>query len=135
TAFHASTEDGGPFAQLMRQAKGREAEHSILSTSLFLVGSYLDMPEIGCSAVVVTDGDPARAAAEAAALADAFWARRSEFDVQTWSVAQAVAQGRRISGGPVLLLDTADTTGGGAAGDSSDLVRDLLEARVTEPCL
>ncbi|HWE60355.1 MAG TPA: M81 family metallopeptidase [Chloroflexota bacterium] len=135
TAFHASTEDGGPFAQLMEQAKALERQSAILSTSLFLVGSYLDVPEIGCSVVVIADGDASRAIGEATTLASAFWARRLEFSVRTWSVAQAVAQGRQLSGGPVLLLDTADTTGGGAAGDSSDLVRGLLEARVTEPCL
>jgi len=68
-------------------------------------------------------------------LARDFWARRREFDVKTFTVAQPLRQGRRNPGGPVLLLDTADTTGGGAAGDSIALVRGLLEAKVTEPAL
>jgi microcystin degradation protein MlrC len=55
--------------------------------------------------------------------------------VPTMSVAEAAAAGQRIDGGPVLLLDTADTTGGGAAGDSIALVRGLLDAGVTESCL
>jgi len=84
---------------------------------------------------VITDDDPGRAAAEARALETALWAARREFDVETLPVAAAVARGRAVAGGPILLLDTADTTGGGAEGDSSDLVRDLLAAGVTEPCL
>jgi microcystin degradation protein MlrC len=135
TAFHASTQGGGPFAALMRQAKELERDPAILSTSLFFVGSYIDVPEMRCSAVVIANGDPDRARREALTLAQAFWERRRDFDVDTLSVADAVARGRAIAGGPVLLLDTADTTGGGAAGDGIDLVRRLLEAGVTEKCL
>jgi microcystin degradation protein MlrC len=135
TAFHASTEGDGPFAQLMRLAKAREQEPDILSTSLFFVGSYLDMPDMGCSALAVTDGNANRARRLSCDLARELWERRHDFDVESVSVAEAVARGRKIEGGPVLLLDTADTTGGGAAGDSSDLVRDLLAAQVTEPGL
>lgn len=135
TAFHASTLDDGPFARLMRQAKALEQTPGILSTSLFLVGSYLDMPQLGCSSAVVADGDAERAARQALNLARQFWEQRRAFVVETLSVARAVERGRQIAGGPVLLLDTADTTGGGASGDGIGLVRGLLEAGVEEPCL
>ena len=134
TAFNASTKGTGPFAQLMNEAKALEREPGILSTSMQFVGSYIDIPEMGCSTVVVTDGDRERSMREARKLADAFWSRRREFLVETVSVAEAVRRGRAI-GGPIILLDTADTTGGGAAGDSIDLVTGLLEAGVTEPSL
>jgi microcystin degradation protein MlrC len=119
----------------MRQAKEREHDPAILSTSMFFVGSYIDVPDMGCSSVVVSDGNAERAIGEARALAELFWSRRYDFDVETVSVAEAVRRGRLIEGGPVLLLDTADTTGGGAAGDSIHLVRRLLDAGVTETCL
>jgi microcystin degradation protein MlrC len=135
TAFNSTTLADSPFAQLMQTAKALEHEPEILSASLFLVGSYIDAPDVGCSALVVTDGDESRAVEEARQLAGDFWRRRFEFDVETLSVAEAVSRGRAIDGGPVLLLDTADTTGGGAAGDAIGLVRGLLEAAVTEPAL
>jgi microcystin degradation protein MlrC len=158
TGFHGSTLGKGPFARLMRAAKNLEVapdvrrgtsfdasppapssrrvlRGSILSTSLFFVGSYLDMPDMGCSTLVIADGDADLARRYALALAKAFWASRNEFVVESLSVAEAVKRGRRIEGGPVLLLDTADTTGGGAAGDSIALVRGLLDAGVTESCL
>jgi microcystin degradation protein MlrC len=135
TAFNSTTLTETPFAQLMREAKELEAQDGILSASVFLVGSYIDAAEMGCSAVVVADGDRQRAVAEARALAERFWERRREFEVETVSVAEAVRRGREIPGGPVLLLDTADTTGGGAAGDGIGLVRGLIEAGVTEPSL
>ncbi len=135
TGFNGSTLGSAPFAQLMRAAKKLENVRGVLSTSLFFVGSYIDMPDMGSSTLVVADAEAQLAARHASALAKAFWAKRHEFMVETVSVAEAVKRGRRIKGGPVLLLDTADTTGGGAAGDSIALVKRLLDAGVTEPCL
>lgn len=135
TAFNASTKGEGPFAHLMNQAKALERKAGILSTSLQFVGSYIDIPNMGCSTIVISNGDREQALREAGKLAASFWARRREFLVETVTVAEAVRRGRAIDGKPIILLDTADTTGGGAAGDSIDLVTGLLEARVTEPSL
>lgn len=135
TAFHGSTRGNGPFAESMREAKALERTPGVLSTSLSFVGSYIDVPEMSSGALVMADGDRALARRHALTLARSYWKRRREFVVETVSVAGAVKRGRRIKGGPVLLLDTADTTGGGAAGDSIALVRGLLDAGVTEPCL
>ena len=99
------------------------------------VGSYIDIPDMGCSTIVISDDNPDRALREARKLAAGFWARRREFLVETVSVAEAVRRGRAIDGKPIILLDTADTTGGGAAGDSIDLVTGLLAGGVTESSL
>jgi len=135
TAFNASTSGDGPFAHLMQQAKAMERAPGVLSTSLFFVGSYLDMPDMGCSSLVVADADPEQAVQGAEALARDFWGQRRAFAVRSLSVAEAVARGRAIEGGPVLLLDTADTTGGGASGDGIGVVKGLLAAGVAQPCL
>lgn len=135
TAFHATTTGEGPFARLMNTAKELEMRGGILSASLFFVGSYIDTPEIGCGALVVADGNAGTAVAAAERLGEQFWARRADFTVATVSTAEAVRLGREIEGGPVLLLDSADTTGGGAAGDGIGLVRELLACGVTEPCM
>jgi len=135
TAFNSTTLTDTPYAQLMRAAKQLETDPAILSASVFLVGSYIDAPDMGCSALVVADGDGERAAVEAGRLARDFWDRRFSFEVETVSVAEALERGRAIDGGPVLLLDTSDTTGGGAAGDGIGLVRGLVDAAVEEPSL
>jgi len=135
TAFNSTTLTDTPYAQLMRAAKQLESDPPILSASIFLVGSYIDASDMGCSALVVADGDGERAAAEAERLARDFWDRRFDFEVETVSVAEALERGRAIDGGPVLLLDTSDTTGGGAAGDGIGLVRGLVDAAVEERSL
>ena len=135
TAFNSTTLTDTPYARLLTEAASLEQRNGILSASAFLVGSYIDAPDLGCSCVVVTDGDAGLARDEACRLARRFWNDRHLYEVETVSVAEAVRRGRAIEGGPVLLLDTADTTGGGAAGDGIGLVRGLLEAEVEEPCL
>lgn len=134
TGFNASTEGSGPFARLMRHAIALERP-PLLAVSPFLVGSYIDVDEIGCSTVVVAADDPDRARESAESLASAFWADRGEYLVDTVSVREAIRRGKEIAGGPILLLDTADTTGGGAAGDSIHVVRELIHADVEEPSL
>ena len=135
TAFNSTTLVDTPYARLLREAERLEARDGILSASAFLVGSYIDAPDMGCSALVVTDGNVDLAVTEAEGLARRFWDDRHLYEVETVSVAEAVKRAREIEGGPVLLLDTADTTGGGAAGDGIGLVRGLLEAEVKEACL
>ena len=136
TSFNASTEGDGPFAGLRRQADRMEqTQPGVLSASVFNVGAYIDVPEMGCSSLVITEGDEALAGELARRLALRHWGEREAYRVETLTVADAVERGRRIGGGPILLLDTADTTGGGAAGDSIALVRSLIELRVAEPCL
>ena len=136
TSFNASTEGDGPFARLRRQADRMEQTRpEVLSASVFNLGAYIDVPEMGCSSLVITEGDEALAGELARRLALRHWGDRKAYRVETLTVADAVERGRRVQGGPILLLDTADTTGGGAAGDSIALVRSLIELRVGEPCL
>lgn len=136
TSFNASTEGDGPFARLRRQAdRVEQTRREVLSASVFNVGAYIDVPEMGCSSLVITEGDEALAGESARRLALQHWGERESYRVEPLAVADALERGRRIQGGPILLLDTADTTGGGAAGDSIALVRRLIELRVAEPCL
>jgi microcystin degradation protein MlrC len=135
TAFNASTFGDGAFARMERAARALEGEPGILSVSNFHVGSYIDVPEMGSTTLVIADGDPGLARTGAERLARQYWESRREFLVDCIPVAEAVRRGREIDGGPVLLLNTADTTGGGAAGDSIDVAAGLLGAGIREPAL
>ena len=132
-ACNGQTFGDGPMAHLTRRARRLETQPGILSVSCFQVHPYNDLPGMGCGSIVVTDNDPALAADEAQALAAEFWERRRAFEVEHFTVAAAVARGRQVEGGPVLLVDTADCAGGGAPGDSVALLRELLALGVDEP--
>ena len=122
-----------PMAHLTRRARQLETQSAVLSVSCFQVHPYNDLPGMGCGSVVVTDNDPDLAADKAHELAAEFWARRRTFESQILPVSKAVARGREVEGGPVLLVDAADCAGGGAPGDSVALLRELLALGATEP--
>ena len=134
-AIHGSTLGDDPFAQLMRQTKAYEGQPGVLSTSLFLVHPYLDQPGMGSGALVITDGDQERAVAIASELALAYWDRRFDLEPLSWTPADAVADGLTVEGGPVLLVETADCCGGGAAGDSVASLTALLQIAGEEASL
>jgi microcystin degradation protein MlrC len=81
--------------------------------------------------VAITDGDPELAEETARQIALGFWERRRELMPEVFSVAEAVARGRAMDG-PIVLVDTADCCGGGAAGDSIAALRELLALGVEE---
>ena len=119
-----------PMTHLTERARALEAEPGVLSASVFQVHSTNDLPGMGSGGLVVTDGDVNRAIREASGIASEMWRRRREFEPEILSVDEGVKLGLAVEGGPVLLVDTADCAGGGAAGDSVALLKRLLELKV-----
>lgn len=135
SGFMGHTEGEGPFADVMRLAKSFEARPEVYSTSAFLVHPYLDLPEMGGGGLVVTHDDMPLAKSLADEIARLYWSRRFDLEPETFSPAEAIRRGLAIAGGPVLLIETSDCCGGGAAGDSVATLKALLAADVTERCL
>jgi microcystin degradation protein MlrC len=75
---------------------------------------------------VVTDGDHDLAESLAEELARTAWAHRREFVHHGLPVEEAVARGLAVDGRPIVLADMADNTGGGAAGDGTEVLRELV---------
>jgi microcystin degradation protein MlrC len=134
-AVRGSTEGDDPFADLMRAAKAHEGRDRVLSTSVFLVHPFLDQPDMGSGALVITDGDADGAVRLARGLAEQYWSRRFDLEPEVLSPREAIVRGLKAEGGPVLLVETADCCGGGAAGDSVSTLKALLDAGVTLPSL
>lgn len=129
------TAEPGPFAEAMRLAKSFESHPGVYSTSAFLVHPYLDLPDMGGGGLVVTNDDPDQAERLARQVAELYWQKRFELEPPVFSPADAIARGLRIEGGPVLLVETSDCCGGGAAGDSAASLRALLAAGVDQTSL
>jgi microcystin degradation protein MlrC len=121
----------GPMAQLLARARNWEAAGKCLNASVFLAQPWLDVPELGCAISVVTDDDPGQAQNLADELAREMWDRRYDFDVQLVPLDEAIEQAARAPGKPVVLADSADSTGSGAPGDSTAILRRLVEREVS----
>jgi microcystin degradation protein MlrC len=105
-----------------------EGKDGILSVSLAHGFPWGDTPEVGARVLVVADGDPAKAEALAATLGSEVWAMRGTMAPPFVDVESAIT---RIAGHggprPLVLADAADNPGAGAAGDSTFLLRRLIE--------
>lgn len=135
TAIHGGTEGAGPFADCMRMAKSLEGQGSVLSTSLFLVHPYIDLPEMGGGGLVICNNDMETAVNLAEQIAQMYWSRRTELEPVLYSPQTAIQEGLKIAGGPVLLVEAADCCGGGASGDSVATLKELLAASVDQKSL
>ena len=132
SAVNGSTSGDDPFAELMRHTKSLEQRPGVLSTSLFLIHPYMDVPNMGSGGLVVTDDDIDLAATLAADIARRYWERRHDLEPDLFTPLAAIAEGNAVDGGPVLLLETADCCGGGAAGDSIATLSALIASGVDE---
>jgi len=124
----------GPYAEIVDQAKALMGHAGVLDCSVFSVQPWLDVRDVGCSVLVITDGDAQLAEQEADRLADAFWERRHRFDVLLTPTAEAIRQALAGDRGPFILADSADAPSSGAPGDSPAVLRALLAAEPSRDC-
>ncbi len=86
-----------------------------------------DVPEAGAKLWVVADGDPQRAAALAHQLGNEFWALRHEVQPKWLDLDHGLDAALAVGTGPVVVADVADNPGGGAPGDSTFILRRIVE--------
>lgn len=120
----------GPFREVMEYAISFEQQPDVLSVSVFYVQPWLDLSDVGCSVLVITNDDQALAEQIAEKIADEFWSRRTECVVQLTPLEEAIQQAIHAPKRPVILSDGADAPSGGAPGDSPVILQALLEAQV-----
>lgn len=129
SGVNGQTEGAGPFADVMRFAKSHEGVGGVVSTSVFLVHPYLDVPDMGGGGLVITNGDLDQAELLAREIARRYWQRRFDLDPLVFSPAEAIERGLQSDAAPILLVEAADCCGGGAAGDSVATLRALVDRR------
>ena len=127
-----TTEGDGPFADVMRLAKSFESRDGVLSTSGFLVHPYLDLENMGGGGLVITNNDAAQAESMAREITELYWQKRFVLEPEIYTPREAIERGLQINGDPILLVECADCSGGGAAGDSVQTLRTLIEMDLGE---
>jgi len=120
-----------PMRAVFRRMHVAERRHEILSASTFMVHPWNDTPALGWSTLVVADRDLAAADQLADELAEMCWDRRHELPPEFPDAKTAIAEARgaklRRKLGCVVMADASDVVTAGAPGDSTHLLRALLE--------
>lgn len=122
--WHTTREPMSGFVQRMKSLEGR---NGVLSVSLGHGFPWGDVADAGAKVWVVTDGDPAQAQALARRLAAEFWALREQTRAPVIGLDEALDRVAARPEGPVVIADVADNPGAGAPGDSTFILRRLLQ--------
>ncbi len=124
-----------PMDEVLRQVHALEQRPGILSVTISTGFPWADIENMGASVIVVADRDMTLAEQTANELVDWVWQRRERWHRLPVSVSDALAQGEAIGKYPIILADQADNTGGGAGGDSTEILRTFLERRMKDSLL
>ena len=121
-----------PMKGFVDDVKALEGRDGVLSISPVHGFPYGDVSGNGTKMLVITDARPVEGARLAETLGLRWIALRGRTHPPMLAVAEAVERARRVPGRPVVAADVADNPGGGFPGDSTVVLRALVELGVTD---
>ncbi len=128
--------DVGPMIEWIAAARAWELRPDAYAVSINGGFASADIAEVGPTVLVTAEGDMDAHRAFAESIADDIWNRRHDVlnDYLEVDAAAAIAKQFDATVGPLVIADYADNPGGGGYGDSTNLLRALLEAGVNDAC-
>jgi microcystin degradation protein MlrC len=130
--MHTTQQPARGFIDRIQAMEGRDG---VLSISVAQGFPWGDVPEMGSRVLVYTDGDADGAQRLARSLADELYALRGQLGSKTLGIDAALDAALAEPAGPVVLADGADNPGGGGAGDSTFVLRRMVERGIAGAAL
>jgi microcystin degradation protein MlrC len=131
--FHTTREPMRGFVDKLSALEGKDG---VLSLSIGHGFPWADVKEMGTRLIAVTDNDKAKAELLARTLGMEFFAMRAATQPPYVSLEAAMA---RVSSHnlprPMVLADVSDNAGGGAASDSTFILKALLDGKVKDAAI
>jgi microcystin degradation protein MlrC len=121
----------GSIRHAVNAAKEIEQSTGGLSAAMMWGNPFTDVPALQSYSLVVTDNDPARAEQEAMRIANLFWEHHEKMRVPLVSLDEMARIAKANTQGTLALVDAADATSSGASGDSTAILRTLMDAGYT----
>ena len=126
----------GPMKDWFDLAREIESLSDVISASTFPMQPWLDVPEGGWSAVVITNDNKPLANKFAVDLAQKAWELRKKFmKFDSLSPENAIRQALAADKGLVVLSDTGDSIFGGATGDSTCILKEMFKQQISQTAL
>lgn len=120
----------GPMVKFTADMFAAEGRGGILSLSLNHGFPWADVPHAGAKMLAVADRDIAIARRAAEDFGRRFYAIRAEATLPFVSLDESIRRAREKGDKPILLADTSDQTGGGGPGDTTHMLRALIDAGI-----
>jgi microcystin degradation protein MlrC len=121
-----------PMDEVLRRMHEIERRPGMLSVTVATGFPWADVPDVGASVIAVSDGDAALAQRAVDELGDWIWEQRERWYRPPVSVREALRAGEQAGRYPIFLADHSDNTGGGAPGDSTEILHAFLELRLED---
>ena len=118
-----------PMKSFVARMASLEGKDGILSVSMAHGFAFADVEDVGTRMLVVSDGDIGKAERLAAQLGHDLFADRHSYVTRFLTPDEALDRAGSHDEGTVVLADRADNPGSGAPGDSTFLLRRILERR------
>ncbi|MDH5688495.1 MAG: M81 family metallopeptidase [Candidatus Bathyarchaeota archaeon] len=127
-AYRPEDEERLPFSRIMRSVSALEDQPGILDISVFIGFPYADISECLTSVLAISDDSPHLAQETADTVAQMVWKCRHEFVSlrPLVPVDEAVERAMNAPSSPVILVDVADNSGGGAPCDNTVILEALI---------
>jgi microcystin degradation protein MlrC len=117
--------ESGPMAAAIQKLKVLDANSTIAAASIFTTQPWLDVAEHGVS-VLLYSIKGTEAAASADEIANYLWKSRPEFFLKFKGIREYLDSADQYAR-PAVVVDSGDITSAGALGDSTEILRALLE--------
>lgn len=128
--------DSGPMIERIRAARQWEQREDTFAVSINGGFASADITEVGPTVLITGEGDMEAHREFASSLAADIWQHRQNVvnDYLDVAAAAAIAATFTSSEGPLIIADYADNPGAGSYGDATNLLRALLDIRVSNAC-
>ena len=131
----ATTSMPGPARKVNEMCAEWESGPGMVDVTFFHGFPYTDTPDVGVTIVSTSNGDAELAERAARDVARRVWELRDEFRQQLPTPEEAIQQALQTDGQPVVIAETNDNAGGGAAGDGTHLLKAMLAANLDNALL
>lgn len=121
-----------PLRGIVDNMKAMEGRDGVLSISFGHGFPWGDVEDVGAKMLVVTDNDAAKAAQIAQGFGRQIFEAREQLRGQFLTIDEALDHALAACKGPVVLADVSDNAGGGASGDSTFILRRIIERGIED---
>ena len=128
--------DIGPMIDRFSEARNYETLGDVFAVSINAGFASADIAEVGPTVLITAQGDFVAHTEFAETIAEDIWNRRNDV-LNTYfrvEAAATIAVAFDARNGPLIIADYADNPGAGSYGDSTNLLRALLDADVSDAC-
>jgi microcystin degradation protein MlrC len=124
-----------PMREAIAELHRIEAQPGVICGSIATGFRLADVPDMGSSIYIATDGDQALAQHYADELGAWLFARRADWHIPFPTTAEALRMAQAAGRFPAIFADWTDNAGGGSPADSTGLLRTFLDAGLDDACV